>query len=207
MNTIVSQKDTKSFPGLLILVVGPTASGKNSLLLHVTATFPEIARALTCVTRVKRPGEVEGETYYFISDEEFERRRENGEFLEWVKKDGGHKYGTLASTIIEPLEEGKVVIRDIDAAGVEAVVSLLPRKNIFIISIDAGPWEMLEHRLKMRAPITPEELEHRHQRYLREAPIYKKYADVVVQNPDGQLEKAKQDIVQIVRMLLKKYAK
>ncbi len=200
--TAVSHEMYASVTGTLILVVGAAGSGKGEIIAHLRAMFPEIACALSATTRHKRPGEIEGTTYQFVSPEEFERKIRNGEFLEWVEKDGGNKYGTIKSTIVDPLQKGHVVLREVDVPGVRSILEIFPRKNVCIVWIDAGSWDILSARIKKRAPITEEELEFRRKRYMEEIPFFTEHADVHIYNSDGELEHAKKEVEKIVRNLL-----
>src|SRR5690606_27732370 len=98
--------------------------------------------AVSCTTRTPRPGEIEGETYYFLTPEAFQEKVEKGEFLEWAEF-GGHKYGTLKSEIITPLRHGKVVLREVELQGVEALRALIPKQNRTVVFVDGGSWELL----------------------------------------------------------------
>lgn len=185
-----------------MLVVGVTGSGKGALLEHLRTTFPELTFAVSCVTRPPRPGEVDGHTYHFVSEAEFEERRARGEFLEWTEKYVGIKYGTLKSEIIVPMQEGKTVIREVDIDGVKSLFTLIPREHLTVIAIDAGGWETVEERITKRAALSAPELQSRKERYRQEDPYFKEVADFVISNPDGNLEAAKRDIEEVVRGLM-----
>ena len=111
--------------GKLILVVSPAGGGKSTLLKYLREQMPEIVFPVSCTTRPMRPGEVEGAVYHFISDEEFQRRAANDEFLEWVYTDG-KRYGTLKSEIVPAVEAGKTVVREIDINGSYKIQGILP---------------------------------------------------------------------------------
>ncbi|MES2007237.1 MAG: guanylate kinase [Patescibacteria group bacterium] len=187
--------------GKLILVIGQTGSGKGALISSLRQTFPEILFPVSCTTRAIRPGEVEGETYFFVTPEEFQQKVDNGEFLEWTTTDS-HRYGTLKSQILKPVEEGHVVLREVDVKGAHEIIGgLLPREHVFSIYIDAGSWEELETRILSRASMSQEELESRRLRYSIEAP-FKQEADFVVENKTGKLEVAQHDIKEVVREII-----
>jgi guanylate kinase len=185
--------------GKLILVVSPAGGGKSTLLKYLREQMPEVVFPISCTTRPMRPGEVEGAVYHFISDEEFQRRAANEEFLEWVYTDG-KRYGTLKSQIMSALEQGKTVVREIDIKGFYKIQAIIPKEVLRAIYIDAGTWEDLEKRILARAPIEQTELASRRARFEEEAP-FKAHADVVVANPDGGLEQAKQDFIAAVKTL------
>ena len=185
--------------GKLILVVGPAGSGKSVLLSHLKAVLPEVVFPVSCTTRPMRPGEVEGQTYYYVSEEEFIARVERGEFLEWVHTDG-KRYGTLRSEIVPALMAGKVVVREVEPRGVASLLAEFGTDVVRTIYIDAGDWSELQPRIVSRAPISPEELQSRQERYEAER-TFMTEADVVVQNADGELAQAEEKFVAEVRRL------
>ena len=188
--------------GKLILVIGPTGSGKGTLLAHVRTHIPELIFPVSCTTRAMRPGEVEGQTYYFVSTEEFNERVARGEFLEHASY-GGNQYGTLKSEILPSVAEGKTVIREIEVQGARQIQNILSPDELRIIYIDAGSWDELERRVLARAPIGAPELESRRKRYEDET-SFKAQATAVVYNPDGGLEQAKHDFEAAVRSIMEK---
>jgi guanylate kinase len=186
--------------GKLILVIGPTGSGKGTLLSHVRNTIPGLVFPVSCTTRAPRPGETSGQTYYFISPEEFSERQARGEFLETASY-GGNQYGTLKSEILPFIAEGKTVVREIEVQGARQIQKTLSPDDLRIIYIDAGSWDELERRIRARAPIGQPELEARRKRYEDET-SFRKEATIVVNNLDGGLEKAKQNFVAAVRSIM-----
>lgn len=194
--------DTEKARGHLILIVSVPGGGKSVLLAHVKALHPELSFAVSCTTRPMRPGEVEGETYYFIDEKAFERRIENGDFLEWVQQDGGRYYGTLKSEITDKIADGKIVLREVEVIGARVIRDMLPNDEISIIYITAGSWEEMSERIKARAPISEEELEHRRQRYEREIEFASE-ADYVIENRNGKLDDAKVEIIEIINGIIK----
>lgn len=188
--------------GHLILICGPAGSGKSVLIKHLEERYPHIVKAVSCTTRKMRPGEVEGEVYYFVDEATFKKKIEDGAFLEWVEQDGGRYYGTLRSEILTPLSKGKLVLREVELKGVRAIMRTLPKDALSVIFIDAGSWESLSERIRARAPITDEELEHRRKRYERER-LFASEADVVIDNT-GDLEAAKEQLFKAVDSIIQK---
>jgi guanylate kinase len=185
--------------GTYILVVGPTGSGKNTLINAAREAIPGLAFAVSATTRPIREGEVDGVNYYYLSREEFMRRVEADEFLEWAEY-GGNCYGTLRSEIESALSKGQLILSDIEVQGVRLIREKLPREEYATIYVDAGSWEDLVPRILARGHMSPEDLEKRRQRYLDEA-SFKPEADYVVLNHDGKLEEAIQAFVAIVRKI------
>jgi guanylate kinase len=176
------------------------ASGKGVLMSHVVECFPEVKKIVSCTTREKRPGEVEGVDYFFISRQEFERKTQAGEFIEWAEF-SANLYGTLKSELLAHMEAGHIVINEIDLHGVRSLSSLLPKESRTVIYIDAGDWETLKARALSRAPMSEKELLLRHVHYLEET-VYKHNADFIIQNNDNQLEDAKKEISTIVSTII-----
>lgn len=175
--------------GKLIIVVGPTGSGKGTLIAYARSLHADLELSVSCTTRAPRPGEAEGEHYYFLSRDEFEKRIAEGDFLEWAEY-GGNLYGTPRRAVEERLARGVSVILEIEAQGARIIQGNTAPADRFIIYVDAGSWETLAHRVKARAPITEEELEKRKRHYEDEL-TYRSEADAVVANPDGGLDAAK----------------
>lgn len=185
--------------GKLVLIIGPTGSGKGTLLKHIATAVPGLVFPRSCTTRAPRPGEKDGETYFFVSPDEFERRIEAGDFLEYASY-GGNWYGTLKSEILPAVEEGKTVVREVEVQGARQIREKFPADILRIVYVDAGSWEELERRILARAPIEQPELIARRKRYEDET-SFKKEAAVVVTNRDGGLEQAKQDFEAAIRAI------
>jgi guanylate kinase len=109
---------TSPTPVLLVLA-GPAGSGKTTLCERVVAEVPGFTRVITSTTREPRPGEVNGVHYHFFTPEEFDRRVADGAFLEWAWVHKKNRYGTLASSVLEPLAAGRSLIMNVDVQGVD----------------------------------------------------------------------------------------
>ncbi len=185
--------------GKFVLVVGTSGSGKNTLIEHVRPLFTEVVYAKSCVTRAPREGEDSGYRY-FVSREDFETRVKNGEFLEWAEY-GGNLYGTLRAEVENPMRDGKIVLKELEVQGVRQIRGKIPKEDLVIVFINAGSWEDVEARIKARAPITEGELAKRKERYDDEM-SYMKEADIVIENPQGQVERAKKDFEKALRLVV-----
>lgn len=170
--------------GKLILILGPSGSGKGTVLSFLKERHPEFVFPLSCTTRPPRPNEKEGEVYHFVSQDEFKERIENGEFLEYAFIHDMHYYGTLKKPIMDALNEGKVVIREVDVQGVRSIRELMP-DHVVTIFLRAS-WENLEKRIKSRAPISDEELKERHESFMKEME-WQDECDYVVDSIEGQI--------------------
>lgn len=185
--------------GKFVLVVGTSGSGKNTLIEHVRPLFTEVVYAKSCVTRLPREGEDSGYRY-FVSKEDFEQKVRNGEFLEWAEY-GGNLYGTLKAEVVQQVEAGKIVLKELEVQGVRQIREKIPKEDLVVIFINAGSWDDVEARIKARAPISSEELLKRRAHYDDEM-SYMKEADIVIQNPQGKVAEAKKDFETAIRALV-----
>jgi len=188
--------------GHLVLLMAPSGSGKSVLLSHLRAEMPSLHFAVSCTTRAMRPGEKEGEIYHFVDQATFDEYKQNGLFLEWAEYSNS-SYGTLKTEIIDTMNEGKVVVREVELQGVQSILKLIPRERITIIYINGGSWEALKERITARAPISDAELLLRYERFVHETEA-KELADIEIYNGEGELEAAKERIVEEVKKLMPK---
>lgn len=180
--------ENRQVPGHLLLILGPSGSGKGTVLRYLRENYPEAIFPLSCTARAPREGEVEGEVYLFVSKDEFEERIERGDFLEYAIVHGTNYYGTLKESILTPMEEGKLVIREVDVQGLRSIRDLVHPENLTSIFLTVDSWETLRNRIVSRAEISEEEVERRHQSFLVEME-WAKEVDHVVVNQDGELQK------------------
>ncbi len=184
--------------GKIFFFSGPSGVGKGTLIDYLRKKHLEFEFPPSCTTRDPRPGEVDGETYYFISKEEFEAKIEAGDFLEYAQVHGGNYYGTLKNKLIDSVKAGKIVIREFDVQGFVQARERLPRE--YFTSIFLKPAEgqdELIRRIKARAPITEGELEKRMEsmkKELAQSHIY----DYEILSEAGNLEKLFEDAEKIL---------
>lgn len=113
-------------PPVLLVLAGPAGSGKSTLCDRLVTEDPTFSRVITTTTRAPRPGEINGVHYHFFSPAEFDRRVANNDFLEWawVHADPSsrldRRYGTLKSSVLEPLARGQNLVMSVDVQGVES---------------------------------------------------------------------------------------
>ena len=104
---------------VLLVLAGPAGSGKTTLCERMVAEVPGFSRVITTTTRDPRPGEVNGVHYHFFTPAEFDAQIAAGAFLEWAWVHRKNRYGTLASSVLEPLASGRSLIMNVDVQGVD----------------------------------------------------------------------------------------
>ena len=143
--------------GRLIVISGPTASGKSTLWRQLVRR-PGVGFSVSATTRPPRPGETDGRDYHFIAPEEFERRAAAGEFLEWARVHGRF-YGTPRAAVEAALDAGRDLVLEIDVQGAAQIRRCgLPAVTIFVLPPSL---EALEARLRARATEGEEEIRRR----------------------------------------------
>lgn len=131
----------------LFVVSGPSGVGKGTLVSLLRDKRPNLGLTVSATTRSPRPGEVDGVAYYFLSDEEFKKRVDAGEFLEWAHVHG-HCYGTLKSEVDRLISAGQSVVLEIDVQGGLMVHKQYP--SAILVFIKPPSFEELEQRLRGR---------------------------------------------------------
>jgi guanylate kinase len=142
----------------VFVITGPSGVGKGTLIRALRGRVPELELAVSATTRRPRPGETQGVEYHFLSDEEFGRRVDAGDFVEWAEY-SGRRYGTLRSELELRSAAGHPVLLEIEVQGARQVRRAMPETvQIFI----APPSEeALRTRLVGRGTDDPEQVEAR----------------------------------------------
>ena len=130
--------DNAAVPGKIFFISGPSGVGKGTVIDLLRQRHPEFAFPPSCTTRDPRPGEVEGETYFYLTMEAFEARIEAGDFLEYADVHG-RKYGTLRAPLVDGVEAGKTVIREFDVQGYLQARERLPREYFCLLYTSPSP--------------------------------------------------------------------
>lgn len=172
--------------GRLIVVSGPSGAGKTTVLRQVyrRAAAP-LVRSVSATTRPPRPDEVDGVDYHFLSQEEFDRRRQRGDFLECFQVFGhGYWYGTLRSEVTSGLAAGKWVVLEIDVQGALAVIEQYP--DAITIFIRPSSIAELQRRLRRRGTENEEAMQKRLARAQCELSLADRYRYQVVNDDVDQ---------------------
>ncbi|WP_302608427.1 guanylate kinase, partial [uncultured Desulfovibrio sp.] len=131
--------------GIALVLSAPSGTGKTTLIKRLLAEFPHFGYSVSCTTRQPRQGEEHGKDYFFLSREEFERRRAEQAFAEWAEVHGNF-YGTPLAPVKEMLHQGQDVLFDIDVQGA-AQLRLTLEEAAFVFILPPSMAE-LERRLR-----------------------------------------------------------
>ena len=184
---------TVSREPFLVVVSGPSGVGKSTIVDRVLGRFSDIVASVSVTTRRPRGGERDGFDYFFVTREEFERRRDAGDFLEWAEVHG-NLYGTPAAFVENRLSEGTSVILEIDIQGGMSVRGRFPGAVlIFLVPPDLGT---LRARLDGRATDDEAVIRRRLENAKRELSLLDGY-DYIVVNDD--VERCAEDCLSIIR--------
>jgi len=162
---------------------------------RLVARVPALWVSVSATTRAPRPGEVDGENYFFLPADDFARRIEDGEFLEWAEVHG-NRYGTLRSTVEAKMAQGRDVILEIDPQGAMQVKALMP--EAVLVFILAPSMDELERRIRGRGAETDDQVRVRLETAVRELQLVGSY-DFVVENDD--VARATDELVRIIESL------
>ena len=178
------------------MITGPSGVGKGTLIAKLLEAVPELELSISATTREPRAGEVDGSEYHFLDKEEFERRVEAGDFLEYATY-SGNRYGTLRSAVEDRLEAGRSVVLEIEVQGASQVRAAMPEAiQIFIAPPDPS---VLRERLVGRATDAPEEIEKR----LRRAEVELEAAvDFPHRIVNDEVQKSASELEELVRSQL-----
>lgn len=163
--------------GLLILISGPSGTGKGTVCDLLRKNHPEISYSISATTRQPRAGEQDGVNYYFYDKEKFRQMIEAGELLEWAEVYGNY-YGTPKQNVLDRLNAGEDILLEIDTQGALNVMQAVP-EGLFIFLLPPS-LEELAARLKGRGSETEESLHRRLGAAVDEIKIAHKYRYVVV---------------------------
>ena len=133
--------------GLFIVVSAPSGAGKSSICQRLLQVYPEIKFSVSCTSREPRPNEINGKDYYFISRDEFKRRIDQNEFVEWIEN-YGDLYGTPIKAMEDFFEKGQDLLLDIEPRGAKKVKQKF-KKGIYVFVLPPSRVELLK-RLEKR---------------------------------------------------------
>lgn len=181
--------------GLLFVVSGPSGAGKDTLVDALRERLPRFRYSVSATTRDPRPGEREGEHYFFLTREAFEARQAAGGFLEW-REYNGHLYGTPRDFMEATLAQGYNVVMKPEVNGALAVKAAYP--DAVLIFLVPDRFSQLRERLLARRTETNEEIARRLEIAHQEMKFIRQF-DYIVINEQGKPDQATADLLAIVQ--------
>jgi guanylate kinase len=180
----------------VFVITGTSGEGKSTLARALLERVPQLELAVSATTRERRPGEVDGRDYWFISREEFDRRLANDEFLEYVEWPWGerNRAGTLWSELERIADRGKAVLLELETGGALAVRDRVPAA--LTIFVTAPSLEELERRLRVRGTESEGEIEQRLAAAREQRALAPEFHHTIV---NDDLERALDELEGIVR--------
>lgn len=179
----------------IVIISGPSGAGEDSIIDGLSR-YAQINRIITTTTRDMRPGESNGIPYYFISKEEFEKKIEQGEMIEWAKQYNGNLYGVTRTELERVNSLPGIGTWKIEYQGVMSAKKLFPEiRSIFIM---ADSLEVLAQRIRMRSHVSEDYIRERMeytQQWLQHEDIY----DYKVINRQGHLDEAIKEVADILQ--------
>jgi guanylate kinase len=182
-----------SSPGKLVIISGPSGAGKSTVVSQLIAESDlPLVLSVSATTRPPRAGEQNGVNYWFLTAEEFQKKKQKGEFLECKEVFGrGYWYGTLKETVKAGLESGKWLILEIDVQGALTVQQHFP--NAVMIFVHPGSMDELERRLRARNTESEDAIRRRLDVAFDEMSLRHNYThEVINENVDTTVERINQ---------------
>jgi guanylate kinase len=181
--------------GKLIIFSAPSGAGKTTIVRHLLDQNLGLEFSISATSRAMRHTETDGKDYYFLSAEEFRKKIDNNEFLEWEEVYAGTFYGTLKSEVERIRDNGKHVVFDVDVVG-GCNIKKYYGSEALAIFVQPPSVEELRNRLISRSTDTPEVIEKRVAKAEYELTFADQF-DVIITN--DQLEKALAQAKQVIR--------
>lgn len=181
-------------------MVSPSGGGKSTMTKRLLTDFANIRFSVSATTRKPRKGEKEGIHYHFLSEDEFKKKIDRGDFLEWEKFYNGTLYGTLRSNVEKELEKGYFILLDIEVLGALNVKEIFG-DDVLAIFIQPPSLDVLKKRLSKRGTEDKQTLQTRLDRAKKEMAFAGRFDHIVI---NDDLEKAYSEIKELVTNFINK---
>ncbi|WP_027486081.1 guanylate kinase [Allorhizobium undicola] len=198
MNTAVTLPVTIARRGLMLVISSPSGAGKSTIARTLMEKDKQIGMSVSVTTRQRRPSEIEGVHYHFISQREFERLRDSESLLEWAQVHGNF-YGTPREPVEQAMAEGRDMLFDIDWQGAQQLQEKMPADVVSIFILPPTMRE-LQSRLHRRAEDTEEVIQTRLKNSRAEIEHWREYDYVIVNDDLDTAFNAVQAIVRAERL-------
>lgn len=187
--------------GLLIILSGPSGVGKGCVRQEIMKNDKlGLVYSISMTTREKREKEVDGRDYYFVSDEEFQKNIDDGNFLEWANF-VGHRYGTPKDKVEQLRNQGKNVFLEIEINGANQVMSKIHDDRMISFFLMPPSFQALENRIRKRKTESEEIIQERLQKGLKEMTMTENYDHIVI---NDKVQRAAQEIIDLIKAKNKK---
>jgi guanylate kinase len=191
-------KKSKKMNGKLVIISAPSGAGKTTIVKHLLESGLNLSFSISATTRPLRGNETDGVDYFFLTVDEFRKRIDNNEFVEWEEVYKDLFYGTLKSEIKRIWTNGQHVLFDVDVKGGISLKDKFGTDSIAIFIMPPSVKE-LENRLLKRATDTAEKIRMRVEKANEELKLANQFDKVIVNH---QLDKAKEETLKIVSSFL-----
>lgn len=165
----------------MLVLASPPGGGKTTISREIAKRDPHTAISVSATTRAQRPGEVEGEHYYFVTRDRFQTLIDKGDMLEHAMVYNSNLYGTPRAPVEKALSEGRDVLFDIDWQGNQKL-SQIAGGDVVSVFILPPSWKALEERLYARAQDSQDEIKRRLGKAADEMSHYQEFQYVIVNN-------------------------
>ncbi len=182
------------FADKILIITAPSGAGKTSVTSYLLEKFPQLAFSVSAATRQPRENEQNGVDYYFMSLDDFKRKIQDNDFIEWEMVYEGKYYGTLRSEMDRIWQADRLPVLDIDVKGAIHVQQQFPRKTLSIF-IEPPSIGELRRRLEARGTETADSLQDRINKAAYEISFKHSFSHTII---NDDLEKARQEAGEMV---------
>ena len=182
--------------GLLIILSGPSGVGKNCVRQEIMSKYKiDLTYSISMTTREKRAKETDGVDYYFVSEEEFQKNIDAGNFLEWASF-VGHRYGTPKDKVEELRNHGKNVLLEIEVNGANSVFSQVHDDRVISFFLMPPSIDVLEERIRKRKTESDEIIQERLKKGKEEMTMTDNYDYVILNDKVNRAAKEISDLIE-----------